>query len=118
MITFGRYPNNTSKFTLAYHEVDDKGIVVRGSETPMQMFDPQGITVCAKLGATEVWEIVNPTNEDHNFHQTKFQILGASVTIKPDYVFPTDAVDSVPMAPYSVTVISIPSVGISPIIAT
>lgn len=112
VITFGRYPNNTSEFALAYHEVDDKGIMVRGSETPMQMFDPQDITVCAKLGATEVWEIANPTDEDHNFHihQTKFQILGANVTIRPGYVFPTDAVDSVPMAPYSVTVISIPFV--------
>lgn len=50
------------------------------------MFNPDHPTICIRLplilpgraGYQETWELVNLTNEDHNFHihQTRFRLLG------------------------------------------
>lgn len=101
-----------SEYGLAYAELDEFGVVVPGTATAMAMFDPDTITVCAKLGSTEVWELVNPSLEDHNFHmhQTKFKVLSTSKPAGAGYVFSPKAVDSVPLPALSTTVVQIPFV--------
>jgi FtsP/CotA-like multicopper oxidase with cupredoxin domain len=51
--------------------------------------------VCAKLGTEEIWEVVNTTNELHNFHvhQTKFRLATAGGRTAPPSLPPgyTDA---------------------------
>jgi FtsP/CotA-like multicopper oxidase with cupredoxin domain len=48
----------------------------------MSVFDPTSTTVCVPLGSQgravkEIWELINLTAEDHNFHihQTRFRLL-------------------------------------------
>ena len=48
----------------------------------ISVFDPTSTTVCVPLGAQgaavkETWELINLTDEDHNFHihQTRFRLL-------------------------------------------
>ena len=84
--------NNT--FALGYELVDQHGNVVPGSHQPaidpdplntpndgngLAPFDPNVTTICLPLGpgqapATETWELVQLSTENHNFHlhQTRF----------------------------------------------
>ena len=78
-IMFG-YPTATT-FGLGYVEVDQNGADIEATRTPVKPFDPVHPTVCVPLpggnAAYEVWELVNLTPEDHNFHihQTRFYLL-------------------------------------------
>ena len=78
-ILFG-YPQPTT-FGLGYVEVDANGVEVPGTRIPIQEFDPAKTMVCVPLPAGnstyEIWELVNLTSEDHNFHihQTRFFLL-------------------------------------------
>ena len=78
-ILFG-YPTDTT-FGLGYVEVDQSGRDIEATRVPIQAFDPVKPVVCVSLpgaaGAQEVWELVNLTPEDHNFHihQTRFYLL-------------------------------------------
>ncbi|KAH9258573.1 hypothetical protein BASA81_003075 [Batrachochytrium salamandrivorans] len=109
-ITFNALPG--SDYGLAYAELDEFGVVVPGTATAVTMFDPDTITVCAKLGSTEIWELVNPSLEDHNFHihQTKFKMISTSRQVGTGYLFSTKAVDSIPLPALSTTVVQIPFV--------
>jgi FtsP/CotA-like multicopper oxidase with cupredoxin domain len=73
---------NDDNFGLGYEEVDAWGNSVPGTFVPVSAFDPDRPTVCVKLApgnqpVEEVWELVNLTGEDHNFHihQTRFTVL-------------------------------------------
>jgi L-ascorbate oxidase len=78
-ITFG-YPTPET-FGLGYVEVDQNGHDIEATRQPVHAFDPTQEMVCVSLargaGAEEVWELVNITTEDHNFHihQTRFHLL-------------------------------------------
>lgn len=84
-IFFGKLQPNTDTFGLGYEEVDAHGAVVPGTEQPITAFNPAQVSVCVRLplvqpgrdGYQETWELVNLTNEDHNFHvhQTRFQLV-------------------------------------------
>ncbi len=83
-ILFG-YPTETT-FGLGYVEVDQNGKDIEATRTPIRGFDAGTESVCVPLpngdGVQEVWELVNLTSEDHNFHihQLRFYLLtgGAS----------------------------------------
>jgi L-ascorbate oxidase len=84
-IFFG-YPT-TVNFGLGYVEVDEKGREIEATRKAVLAFDPTGTTVCVPLGAKgaavkEVWEFINLTGEDHNFHihQTRFRLLSGGAT--------------------------------------
>ena len=74
------YPTATT-FGLGYVEVDQNGHDIEATRIPVQAFDPVNPMVCVPLPggntANEVWELVNLTPEDHNFHihQTRFYLL-------------------------------------------
>ena len=78
-ILFG-YPTSTS-FGIGYVEVDQFGHDMEATRIPIQEFDPKVPMVCVPVPAAgsafEVWELVNLTSEDHNFHihQTRFLLL-------------------------------------------
>ena len=78
-ILFG-FPTDTT-FGLGYVEVDQNGNDIETTRIPIREFDPVHPMVCVPLpggNATyEVWELVNVTTEDHNFHihQTRFFLL-------------------------------------------
>jgi len=72
-------------FALGYEEVDERGVVVPGTQLPMRRFDPSQTVICLPLGpgqtpVHETWELVSLSTENHNFHihQTRFRIVGAS----------------------------------------
>ncbi|KAH9254466.1 hypothetical protein BASA81_007579 [Batrachochytrium salamandrivorans] len=99
-------------FGLQYEEVTPSGKRVRGTRTEMSAFDPNEIVICAQLGTSELWEIVNISEEDHNFHihQAKFRVINQTSQIKPwdNFVGNTNLVDTVPIAPNTSTFIEIP----------
>lgn len=76
-------PNN---FGLGYVEVDASGNEVPGTRQDILPFDPTKVSVCVPLPGGnptyEVWELVNLTSEDHNFHihQTRFLLLGGGAS--------------------------------------
>ena len=78
-ILFG-YPTKTS-FGLGYVEVDLFGRDLEATRIPIQEYDPKAPVFCIPVpaggSAFEVWELVNLTSEDHNFHihQTRFLLL-------------------------------------------
>jgi len=81
-IKFG-YPTSTT-FGLGFDVVDAAGNVV-GSQQPIEPFSPTEINVCVPVedeGNThEMWELLNYTPEDHNFHihQTRFFLVSGGV---------------------------------------
>lgn len=83
-ILFG-YPTLTS-FGLGYVEVDAAGHDIEATRLAIQEFDPKTPMVCVPLpnggSAFEVWELVNLTSEDHNFHihQTRFLLLAGGTS--------------------------------------
>jgi FtsP/CotA-like multicopper oxidase with cupredoxin domain len=86
-IYFGNPTPGQDGFGLGYVEIDDKGREIAATRKPITAFDPTTTTVCVPLGAQgqavkEVWEIINLTEEDHNFHihQTRFRLLQGSIT--------------------------------------
>jgi L-ascorbate oxidase len=78
-ITFG-YPTPDT-FGLGYVEVDQYNHEMDATRIPIGAFDPTQEMICVPLplgaGVEEVWELVNITTEDHNFHihQTRFHLL-------------------------------------------
>jgi L-ascorbate oxidase len=79
-ILFG-YPT-PADFGLGYVEVDERGREIEATRKTVLEFDPASTTVCVPLGdkgtaVKEVWELINLTGEDHNFHihQTRFRLL-------------------------------------------
>ena len=95
-ILFGDPTPGIDGFGLGYVEVDQAGREMEATRKPIQSFDSTGTTVCIPLGPNgaavkEVWELVNLTGEDHNFHihQTRFRLLsggGAPGTTLPNKV--------------------------------
>ena len=87
-IFFGDPTPGIDGFGLGYVEVDDKGREIETTRKPVQVFDPTSTTICVPLGSKgsavkEVWELLNLTSEDHNFHihQTRFRVLaGGTIT--------------------------------------
>ena len=83
-ILFG-FPTDTS-FGLGYVEVDQNGRDIEATRTPIREYSPMTETVCVPLsngeGVQEVWELVNLTSEDHNFHihQLRFYLLTGGVS--------------------------------------
>ena len=88
-ILFG-FPTDTT-FGLGYVEVDQNGNEIGSTRLPsdqtigVQPFDPVDPMVCVSLSGFqttyEIWELVNITPEDHNFHihQTRFFLLSGGV---------------------------------------
>jgi L-ascorbate oxidase len=81
-IFFGNPTPGQDGFGLGYVEVDERGHEIESTRKPIQVFDPSSTTVCVPLGSNgaavkEIWEILNLTDEDHNFHihQTRFRLL-------------------------------------------
>jgi L-ascorbate oxidase len=81
-IFFGNPTPGEDGFGLGYVEVDERGREIEATRKPIQVFDPASTTVCVPLGTSggavkEVWELLNITDEDHNFHihQTRFRVL-------------------------------------------
>jgi L-ascorbate oxidase len=81
-IFFGNPTPGEDGFGLGYVEVDEKGREMEATRKAIQVFDPTSTTVCVPLGSNggavkEVWELLNITDEDHNFHihQTRFRLL-------------------------------------------
>jgi L-ascorbate oxidase len=81
-IYFGNPTPGQDGFGLGYAEIDEKGREIAATRKPISVFDPTSVTVCVPLGShgqavKEVWELVNLTDEDHNFHihQTRFRLL-------------------------------------------
>jgi FtsP/CotA-like multicopper oxidase with cupredoxin domain len=83
-ILFG-FPTDSS-FGLGYVEVDRNGEEIAATRIPIQEFDPVNPMVCVPLpngrGVKEIWELVNLTSEDHNFHihQTRFYLLAGGAS--------------------------------------
>lgn len=80
-IFFGAPKDDPDAFGLGYEEVDQHGRVVPATFRDITEFDHSVIDVCLPLArgnnaVTELWELVNVHDEDHNFHihQTKFRI--------------------------------------------
>jgi FtsP/CotA-like multicopper oxidase with cupredoxin domain len=86
-IYFGNPTPGQDGFGLGYVEIDEKGREIAATRKAVASFDPTKTTVCVPLGiqgqaVKEVWELINLTDEDHNFHihQTRFRLLqGATV---------------------------------------
>lgn len=82
-ILFG-FPKPTT-FGLGYVEVDGSGKDIEATRIPIGEFDPAKTVVCVPLpggvATYEVWELVNLTDEDHNFHihQTRFFLVAGGV---------------------------------------
>ncbi len=81
-IYFGNPTPGEDGFGLGYVEIDEKGREIAATRKAVASFDPTTTTVCVPLGpkgqaVKEVWEIINLTDEDHNFHihQTRFRLL-------------------------------------------
>jgi L-ascorbate oxidase len=98
-IIFGNPTPGIDGFGLGYVEVDRKGNDIESTRKPISAFDPHTTTICVPLTAggaavTEEWELVNVTDEDHNFHihQTRFHVL--SVGPNPAGTIPTRVEDA------------------------
>ena len=83
-IFFNTPTTNPSALGLGYEEVDENGKTVPGTFRDVAPFDPATPTVCVPLGkgntaVSEKWQLVNLTNENHNFHihQTRFSLISA-----------------------------------------
>ena len=81
-IYFGNPTPGQDGFGLGYVEIDKKGQEIAATRKAINVFDPASTTVCVPLGphgqaVKEVWEVLNLTSEDHNFHihQTRFRLL-------------------------------------------
>jgi L-ascorbate oxidase len=81
-IYFGNPTPGQDGFGLGYVEVDEKGREIVATRKAISVFDPTTTSVCVPLGprgeaVKEVWELINLTDEDHNFHihQTRFRLL-------------------------------------------
>lgn len=99
-IFFGLPLGNPDGFGVGYEEVDSRGKPVPGTFQELAQFDHSIINVCVPLErgnktATENWELVNVSGEDHNFHihQTKFQVLTSTDAAAP----PSALMDNVPV---------------------
>jgi L-ascorbate oxidase len=97
-IFFGDPTPGVDGFGLGYVEVDEKGREIEATRKPVQSFDPSSTTVCIPLGAKgaavkEMWELLNLTDEDHNFHihQTRFRLLSGGTI--PGTTLPTTLPD-------------------------
>jgi L-ascorbate oxidase len=93
-ILFGNPTPGIDGFGIGYVETDGKGHEIEATRQPIAVFDPHKTSICIPLAiaggaVTEEWELVNLTDEDHNFHihQTRFHVL-AGGTI-PGTVIPT-----------------------------
>ena len=84
--SLGQQQPGEDSFGLGYEEVDAKTEQPVGPTQPITSFKPDDISVCVPVPAgapinakpvEEEWELVNLTNEDHNFHihQTRFQLM-------------------------------------------
>jgi FtsP/CotA-like multicopper oxidase with cupredoxin domain len=79
-------PGAPEAFGLATSVVDAQGKEKPGTLTPMQQFNPAEATVCLTASRSsghptrEIWELINLTGEDHNFHihQTRFWLMSNS----------------------------------------
>jgi FtsP/CotA-like multicopper oxidase with cupredoxin domain len=97
-IYFGNPTPGQDGFGLGYVEIDDKGREIAATRKAIASFDPTVTTVCVPLGpdgqaVKETWELLNLTDEDHNFHihQTRFRLLqGATI---PGAVLPSSTAD-------------------------
>jgi len=81
-IYYGVPAGTADGFGLGYEEIDQNGVPVPGTFIDIKSFDPANSIVCLQLGfgnkpVKEVWELINVSSEDHNFHihQTKFRVL-------------------------------------------
>ncbi len=81
-IYYGVPAGTADGFGLGYEEVDQYGTAVPGTFVDITSFVPDNTIVCLPLAlgnkaVKEVWELVNVSSEDHNFHihQTKFRVL-------------------------------------------
>ena len=97
-VYFGNPTPGQDGFGLGYVEIDDKGREIAATRKAIASFDPTTTTVCVPLGAQgqavkETWELINLTDEDHNFHihQTRFRLLQGSTT--PGTTLPTRTAD-------------------------
>ncbi len=70
---------------LGYEELDENGDPVPGTFIDVTPFDPTTPTICLPLAAgnlptAEIWELVNLSGSDHNFHmhQAHFSVLSAA----------------------------------------
>ena len=93
-IYFGNPTPGQDGFGLGYVEIDEKGREISATRKPIGVFDPTSTTVCVPLGKNgqavkEVWEAINLTDEDHNFHihQTRFRLLSGGTI--PGTMLPT-----------------------------
>lgn len=83
-IFFNSLETEPENFGLGYEEIDENGVPVPGTFQDAKAFDPANPIVCVPLGpgnapAIERWELVNISDEDHNFHmhQVHFRVLHA-----------------------------------------
>ena len=82
-------------FGLGYVEVDQNGKDIEATRVPIGEFDPKRTMICVPVpggNAThEVWELVNLTDEDHNFHihQTRFFLIAGGC--RPWHFYPNPA---------------------------
>ena len=97
-IYFGDPTPGIDGFGLGYVEVDEKGREIAATRKAVSSFDPTTTTVCVPLAARgqavkEVWELINLTSEDHNFHihQTRFRLLRGGTV--PGTAIPTRTED-------------------------
>lgn len=104
-IYFGNPTPGQDGFGLATVVVGADGKEKPDTATPMRVFDPTQTTVCLTASAvkgqatTEVWELINVTGEDHNFHihQTRFSLLTSGPT-QPNRIDETAVLqDNVPV---------------------
>jgi hypothetical protein len=98
-IIFGNPTPGEDGFGLGYVEVDARGRDIEATRKPIAVFDPAQTVVCVPLGpnggaVNEVWELVNLTAEDHNFHihQTRFHVLSGGTV--PGTAIPTRVEDT------------------------
>lgn len=99
-IFFGLPADNPDNFGVGYEEVDEHGNPIPSTFQDIKEFDDSVVNVCLPLApgnktATETWELVNVSGEDHNFHihQTKFHVLSTTAGAAP----PNALMDNVPV---------------------
>ena len=87
-IYFGDPTAGQGGFGIATAVIRADGQEKPGSFTPMRSFDPTQTTICLTASRAqgqptmETWEVLNLTQEDHNFHihQTRFWLLSSNPT--------------------------------------
>jgi L-ascorbate oxidase len=99
-IFFGLPADNPNNFGVGYEEVDEHGNPIPNTFHDIAEFDDSVVNVCLPLApgnktATETWELINVSGEDHNFHihQTKFHVLSTTSDTAP----PDALMDNVPV---------------------